>query len=82
MAETSREGGPARIDADREVCIGSGVCTWTAPDLFEQDAHEGRVVVRQRVVSGDAVLLARDAVDLCPSGALSLVNLQEESAAT
>ncbi len=82
MVDTTRDGGPVRIDADREVCIGSGVCSWTAPDLFEQDAEEGRVVVRRLLVSGDAMSLAREAVDLCPSGALSLGRVGEDRTLT
>ncbi|MCD0446042.1 (4Fe-4S)-binding protein [Glycomyces sp. A-F 0318] len=57
-----------RITADRERCASAGMCALTAPGVFDQDDEDGRVVVLNgEPVGGDAA----DAVDLCPSGALS-----------
>jgi ferredoxin len=61
-----------KIEADREVCIGSGMCARTAPEVFDQDAQDGRVVLRKEHPGEDEVEAVREAVDLCPSGALSL----------
>jgi ferredoxin len=61
-----------RIVADREVCAGSGMCARTAPGLFDQDDEDGRVVVLVTELGNDDVPGARDAVSLCPTGALSL----------
>ena len=61
-----------RIAADRDLCVGAGMCALTAPDLFEQDEEDGLVVVRSAHLDGPALELARKVVDLCPSGALSL----------
>jgi ferredoxin len=61
-----------RIVADREVCIGAGMCVLTAPAVFDQDDDEGLVVVLVDMpgeADGPAV---REAVRLCPSGALSI----------
>ena len=44
----------------------------TAPELFEQDAQLGLVVVKSGALEGEALEAARKAVSLCPSGALSL----------
>ncbi len=61
-----------RIDADRERCIGAGMCALTAPDVFDQDDEDGRVVVRtQRPLPKDRQAVQR-ALMACPSGALSL----------
>ena len=60
------------IHADRDVCIGAGMCVMAAPGIFAQD-EEGLVVVRSDAV--DDLAAAREAVDLCPSGALRLVEL-------
>jgi ferredoxin len=60
-----------RIDADREVCCGSGMCALTAPDVFDQDEDDGRVVVIMPEPDADQEATAREAVELCPSGALS-----------
>lgn len=48
------------------------MCAMTAPDLFEQDEQQGLVVVRRRPETDEEIAAARKAVDLCPSGALSL----------
>lgn len=58
-----------RIEADREVCVGAGLCVLAAPEVFDQD-DDGLVVVRDPASpAGPAVLRARA---LCPSGALRL----------
>lgn len=60
-----------RVTADRDVCIGSGMCLLTAPAVFDQD-DEGIVVLRTAdpgPADADAV---RRAVAHCPSGALRL----------
>jgi ferredoxin len=64
-----------RIQADREVCVGAGMCALTAPELFDQDAEDGRVLLLAERPSADRAEAAREAVAMCPSGALSL---QEE----
>jgi ferredoxin len=61
-----------RAVGDRDVCVGAGMCALTASDLFEQDEEEGLVVVKSDRLEGAALEAARKAVDLCPSGALSL----------
>ena len=62
-----------RVAADRDVCIGSGNCVFTAPAVFDQDDDEGLVVLlTPEVDPGDAEPV-RDAVARCPSGALRVV---------
>jgi ferredoxin len=61
-----------KVVADREVCAGSGMCVRTAPGLFDQDDEDGRVVVLVTELRKDKVVAAREAVSLCPTGALSL----------
>jgi ferredoxin len=61
-----------KIVADLEVCIGAGVCVLTAPDVFDQSPEDGRVRVRVAEVPADEARLVREAVDLCPSAALSI----------
>ncbi|MEU6646348.1 (4Fe-4S)-binding protein [Saccharomonospora sp. NPDC046836] len=60
-----------RIEADRDVCIGSGMCVLTAPEVFDQD-DDGIVVLRIAEPEPGSRDAAREAVQLCPSGALSL----------
>jgi ferredoxin len=61
----------ARIIADTEACASSGMCALTAPDHFDQDDQDGRVVVLTPQAEDDDAEVA-DAVSLCPSGALRL----------
>jgi ferredoxin len=62
-----------RVTADREVCVGAGLCALTAPGVFDQD-DDGLVTVLAEV-PGDAVRVsAREAVSLCPSGAVRIVD--------
>lgn len=58
-----------KIAADRDVCIGAGLCVVTAPGVYDQD-DDGLVVLLTEE-TGDP--LAREAVGLCPSMALRLV---------
>ncbi len=57
--------------ADRHVCIGAGMCVMTDDALFDQD-DEGIVLLRCDAVAEDHRQRVREAVNLCPSGALSL----------
>ena len=61
-----------KIHADREVCIGAGMCVLTAPDVFDQDDEEGRVVVIEVEPSAEHRAAAAEAVTLCPSGAITV----------
>ncbi|MEV3938761.1 ferredoxin [Glycomyces sp. NPDC049804] len=62
-----------RIVADTEACASSGMCALTAPDYFDQDDEDGRVVL----LAGEAEDCddeVADAVRLCPAGALRLAS--------
>lgn len=61
-----------KINADREVCVGAGMCALTAPELFDQDESDGRVTLLRDEPDPEQAEPAREAVDLCPAGALSL----------
>lgn len=61
-----------RVEADRDVCVGAGMCVMTAGAVFDQD-DDGIVVVLEGEPGGDDAARARDAVAYCPSGALRLV---------
>ncbi|WP_225830137.1 ferredoxin [Streptomyces sp. NK08204] len=63
-----------RIEADPEVCIGSGMCALTAPDLFDQSDDDGTVVVLRPAPPAERLAAVRGAVGRCPSRALKLVD--------
>jgi ferredoxin len=60
-----------RIEADAGVCIGSGNCVLTAPDLFDQD-DDGIVRVLQAEPPSELEDDAHEAAERCPSQAISL----------
>jgi ferredoxin len=62
-----------KISADRDVCIQAGNCVMVADSLFDQD-DDGIVVVLVDEVPAGEEDKARDAVKLCPSQALSIVD--------
>ena len=61
-----------RVQADRDVCIGAGVCVMNSEAVFDQD-DDGIVVLLVDDVPPSEQDNARKAVQLCPSGALSIV---------
>ena len=61
-----------RILADRDVCIGAGMCIMTADHVFDQDDDGIVVIANPDVAVGDEEQVRR-AVALCPSGALRIV---------
>jgi ferredoxin len=67
-----------KVIADLDVCIGAGVCVLTAPDVFDQSPDDGRVRVLVEEVPADEARLVREAVDLCPSAALSICGEEEK----
>lgn len=62
-----------RISADTDVCIGSGQCVLTEPAVFDQNEEDGTVVLSTDTPDPALADTVREAVSLCPSGALSVV---------
>jgi ferredoxin len=60
-----------RVTADRNICIGAGLCALTAPEIFDQD-DDGLVTVLKADPEGDTRPAAREAGSLCPSGAIQI----------
>ncbi|MFE0688991.1 ferredoxin [Streptomyces xiamenensis] len=59
-----------RITADEQVCVAAGMCALTAPEVFDQEEHQGTVVLLAPEPTREQEALVREAVALCPSGAL------------
>lgn len=66
------------IEIDRDACAGTGLCAMTAPEVFEQDALDGRVRLREAHPDADLMEPVREAVDLCPTAALVLLEQNTE----
>jgi ferredoxin len=60
-----------KVRANRDVCIGAGLCLLAAPEVFDQSEEDGLVVVlEEQPEDGPSV---REAIANCPSGAISIV---------
>ncbi|MEU7143531.1 ferredoxin [Nocardia sp. NPDC046473] len=60
-----------RVTADRNVCIGAGLCALTAPGVFDQDDDNGLVKVLDTDPDAADAAAVREAADICPSGAVA-----------
>ena len=57
-----------KVSVDRQLCIGSGMCVLTAPDVFDQD-DDGKSLVRNTSPSlGHSGI--RTAEQVCPAAAI------------
>ena len=61
----------SRIAADRDVCIGAGLCAMAAAGVFDQNAADGRVQLLVAHPSAEELEAVEEAIALCPSGAIS-----------
>ncbi len=62
---------PARLSVDRERCIGAGMCALTAPEVFDQDPDDGRVLLLQAEPPAAHRAAAQMAAGVCPSGSIT-----------
>ncbi|MBF6330903.1 ferredoxin [Nocardia transvalensis] len=60
------------LKIDRDICIGAGMCVLLAPELFDQDADDGRVIPKTAATGAEQQAALAEAVDACPSGAIWL----------
>ena len=68
MTETSM-----RVTVDRDMCMGSGNCVWRASGVFDQSPDDGLVVVLVDAPAPDQHEAVRQAVDECPTAAITLI---------
>jgi ferredoxin len=68
-----------RVEADRSLCMGAGMCALNAPEVFDQDEEEGLVVVLDAEPPAERRNAVRDAVNLCPASAIRFVTDQDRA---
>jgi ferredoxin len=61
-----------RVVTDTARCVGSGQCVLTEPAVFDQSDDDGTVVLLKEHVEGDELKATEEAVNMCPSQALSI----------
>lgn len=62
---------PAVVRADKDVCIGAGLCALAAPRVFDQD-EDGVVEVLEPAPRGADLEAAATAATTCPAEAISV----------
>ena len=66
-----------KVVLNRDACIGCGACAALCEDIFEID-NEGLSKVKKEEVKDEEIELTREAIESCPTGAISLEEKQEE----
>lgn len=61
---------PGELSVDRDRCMGSGQCTFYAPNTFDLDDDSIAVVVNDHGDSEDKI---QTAMDVCPTRAIARV---------
>lgn len=62
-----------RIIVDRDRCVGHGICESIVPEVFEV-LDEGYVHIHEDAIGDADEAALKDAVNCCPSAALSIEN--------
>jgi ferredoxin len=62
-----------KVHIDRHQCVGSAQCVQNAPAVFDQDAEDGLVLLRDAAPPPGEWMAARKAADLCPARAIRVV---------
>ena len=62
-----------KLVIDLETCLNSGQCAYLQPELFEL-GDDGSPKVLQDEPVGDFIAKANDAIQMCPSQAISLTD--------
>jgi ferredoxin len=63
-----------KVTVDTDLCIGSGMCALTAPAVFDQDADEAFVVLRDAEPPPEQRAAVLAAVQRCPAAVIQVVS--------
>ncbi|MFJ6661827.1 ferredoxin [Streptomyces sp. NPDC091377] len=62
-----------KVELDGNRCVSSGQCVMSAPDVFDQSEVDGVSFVRDAEPGPETEEAVREAVSLCPVGAITLL---------
>ncbi|BBH67568.1 ferredoxin [Actinoplanes sp. OR16] len=62
-----------KVTVDREVCCGAGQCVLLAPEVFDQDEDDARVLLLAPSPGPADQAATEDAAAVCPTGAISIM---------
>lgn len=60
-----------RVTVDTERCVASGMCVFSAPEVFDQNERDGVVVVLRDDPPEDQYDAVRSAIGNCPAQVIS-----------
>lgn len=63
-----------RIEINMDTCLNSGQCAYMQPELFEVDDDGVPTVLVSGELTPEQLAAAEDAVDVCPSQSITLVD--------
>jgi ferredoxin len=61
-----------KVSVDKVKCCGAGQCVLIAPEVFDQDDEDGVVLLRTEFPEPDQFARVREAVTVCPAGAIEI----------
>jgi ferredoxin len=61
-----------KVSVDRDRCCGAGQCVLLAPDVFDQDEDDARVLLLEPEPAEKDHVMVAEAAAVCPTGAISL----------
>lgn len=59
-----------KVTLDPERCVGAGHCVLSAPEVFDQDEHDGVVLLLDPEPADHLAGAVHEAADLCPARAI------------
>jgi ferredoxin len=59
-----------KVQVDQDTCVGAGGCEAAAPDIFQ--VKDGKAIVIVDNIPEDQETKVQEAVDSCPTGAISI----------
>jgi ferredoxin len=63
-----------KVAVDQSLCCGAGQCVLVAPEVFDQQEEDGRVVLLDPEPGERHAAAVREAAATCPTGAVRLVD--------
>lgn len=60
-----------KVVVDRAICLKAGQCYYLQPSVFRADGQGWPEIIVERP-EGDELEAAEDAVEICPSGAITV----------
>ncbi len=63
-----------KVAVDQDKCCGAGTCVMLVPDVFDQRDEDGVVVLLDEQPPEQLHESVREAVDMCPTGAIEVAD--------